>query len=61
MSGALCPGHATVQGTAAYAARHIHESNGALAPGFGQFGATGLTASRLGFGTYRVGRRSRTS
>ncbi|MCW5795951.1 MAG: DUF255 domain-containing protein [Nitrospira sp.] len=57
LSGALYPGHATVQGTAAYAARHIHESNGALAHGFALFGATGLTASRLGFGTYRVGQR----
>jgi len=57
LSGTLSMGHATVQGTAAYAARHIHESNGALANGFGLFGATGLTASRLGFGTYRVGQR----
>ncbi|HMU30376.1 MAG TPA: aldo/keto reductase [Nitrospira sp.] len=57
LSGTLYPGHATVQGTAAYAARHIHESNGALAHGFALFGATGLTASRLGFGTYRVGQR----
>ncbi|MBX3369640.1 MAG: aldo/keto reductase [Nitrospira sp.] len=57
LSGTLYPGHATVQGTAAYAARHIHESNGELAHGFALFGATGLTASRLGFGTYRVGQR----
>ncbi|ODT44392.1 MAG: hypothetical protein ABS70_05655, partial [Nitrospira sp. SCN 59-13] len=57
LSGTLCRGHATVQGTAAYAARHIHKSNGALATGFGLFGGTGLTASRLGFGTYRVGQR----
>ncbi len=57
LSGTLCLGHATVQSTAAYAARHIHESGEALATGFGLFGATGLTASRLGFGTYRVGQR----
>ncbi|MCS6296422.1 MAG: DUF255 domain-containing protein [Nitrospira sp.] len=57
LSGTLCPGHATVQGTAAYAARKIHENTGALANGFGLFGATGLTVSRLGFGTYRVGQR----
>ena len=59
LSGTLCPGHATVQSTAAYAARKIHEATGAgsLANGFGAFGATGLTVSRLGFGTYRVGQR----
>ena len=59
LSGTLCPGHATVQGTAAYAARKIHEATGtgSLANGFGSFGATGLTVSRLGFGTYRVGQR----
>ncbi len=57
LGGTLSPGHATVQGTAAYAARHIHEGNEALANGFGLFGATGLTVSRLGFGTYRVGQR----
>jgi aryl-alcohol dehydrogenase-like predicted oxidoreductase len=57
LSGTLQPGHATVQGTAAYAARHIHESAGTLAYGYGPFGSTGLTVSRLGFGTYRVGLR----
>jgi len=55
----LYPGAATVQGTAGYAARKIHDATGAgsLANGFGPFGATGLTVSRLGFGTYRVGQR----
>jgi len=57
LSGTLQPGYAMVQGTAAYAARHIHESAGALAYGYGPFGSTGLTVSRLGFGTYRVGLR----
>ncbi|MBA3754654.1 MAG: aldo/keto reductase, partial [Nitrospira sp.] len=59
LSGTLLPGAATVQGTAAYAARKIHEASatGSLAKGFGPFGATGLTASRLGFGTYRIGQR----
>ncbi|MDR4480287.1 MAG: aldo/keto reductase [Nitrospira sp.] len=59
LSGTLYPGAATVQGTASYAARKIHESTGAGSPaqGFGPFAATGLTASRLGFGTYRVGQR----
>ncbi|CAE6774494.1 aldo/keto reductase [Nitrospira defluvii] len=59
LSGSLQPGHATAQGTATYAARHIHAASGpgSLAHGFGPFGATGLTVSRLGFGTYRVGLR----
>ena len=59
LSGRLQPGYATAQGTAAYAARHIHHASeaGSLAHGFGPFGTTGLTASRLGFGTYRVGLR----
>ncbi|HRC25072.1 MAG TPA: aldo/keto reductase, partial [Nitrospira sp.] len=59
LSGNLYPGAATVQGTAGYAARKIHDATGAgsLANGFGPFGATGLTVSRLGFGTYRVGQR----
>lgn len=59
LSGSLQPGYATVQATAAYAARHIHAASGAgsSAYGFGPFGSTGLTVSRLGFGTYRVGLR----
>ncbi len=57
LGGTLLPGAATIQGTAAYAARKIHETSatGSLAKGFGVLGATGLTVSRLGFGTYRVG------
>ena len=59
LGGASIPGAATVQGTAAFAARKIHETSatGSLAKGFGPFGRTGLTVSRLGFGTYRVGQR----
>ncbi|MGZ8383844.1 MAG: aldo/keto reductase, partial [Nitrospira sp.] len=59
LGGTLLPGAATIKNTAAYAARKIHEASatGSLAKGFGRFGATGLTVSRLGFGTYRVGQR----
>ncbi|HVG03275.1 MAG TPA: aldo/keto reductase, partial [Nitrospira sp.] len=59
LGGRTLAGSATVQGTAAFAARRIHaaSSTGSLAKGFGLFGATGLTVSRLGFGTYRVGQR----
>jgi uncharacterized protein YyaL (SSP411 family)/aryl-alcohol dehydrogenase-like predicted oxidoreductase len=59
LGGTLLPGAATTQGTASYAARTIHQatSKGKPANGFGPFGATGLTVSRLGFGTYRVGQR----
>ncbi|HVG02509.1 MAG TPA: aldo/keto reductase, partial [Nitrospira sp.] len=59
LGGTSLPGAATVQGTAAFAARKIHEvsATGSLAKGFGPFGRTGLTVSRLGFGTYRVGQR----
>ena len=55
LRGAQISGHATVQGTAAYAARMIGLSgDAALATGFTSFGATGLTTTRVGFGTYRV-------
>ncbi len=59
LGGTSLPGAATVQGTAAFAARKIHEASatGSLAKGFGPFGGAGLTVSRLGFGTYRVGQR----
>ena len=45
LGGTLLPGAATIQGTAAYAARKIHETSatGSLAKGFGLLGATGLT------------------
>lgn len=55
LRGLQLSGRATVQGTAAYAARMVGLSPaGSLAHGFTAFGATGLTTSRLGFGTYRV-------
>jgi len=55
LRGAQISGRATVQGTAAYAARMIGlAGDAALAGGFTSFGATGLTTTRVGFGTYRV-------
>ncbi len=49
--GALCPGSASAAATAAYAAR-MHARYGSAA--YGRLGVTGLTVSRLGFGTYRI-------
>ncbi|MBM4126706.1 MAG: DUF255 domain-containing protein [Nitrospira sp.] len=55
LRGAQLPGRATVQGTAAYAARTIGQAgDAALAGGFTALATTGLTVTRLGFGTYRV-------
>jgi uncharacterized protein YyaL (SSP411 family)/aryl-alcohol dehydrogenase-like predicted oxidoreductase len=55
LAGTQRPGRATVQGTGAYAARMIGQSGDAgLANGFAVLGNTGLTLTRLGFGTYRV-------
>ena len=55
LRGAQIPGRATMQGTAAYAARMIGlAGDAALAGGFTSFGTTGLTTTRVGFGTYRV-------
>jgi uncharacterized protein len=55
LKGRQLQGCATAQGTASYAARVIGQSGDqALANGFVSFGTTGLTATRLGFGTYRV-------
>ncbi len=45
------PGRATPDGTAARAARFAAQG---LVHGYGPLGTTGLTASRLGFGCYRV-------
>ena len=53
LSGSRLSGFATTTGTAGYAA-HILARSPALAYGYGVLGSTGLTASRLGFGTYRV-------
>ncbi|HEX5646799.1 MAG TPA: aldo/keto reductase [Nitrospira sp.] len=55
LHGSQLPGRATVQGTAAYAARTIGQAgDAALAGGFTALATTGLTVTRLGFGTYRV-------
>lgn len=55
LRGSQLSGHATVQGTAAYAANMVGLSqSGSLAHGYTPGGSTGLTVSRLGFGTYRV-------
>jgi uncharacterized protein YyaL (SSP411 family)/aryl-alcohol dehydrogenase-like predicted oxidoreductase len=49
-------GSASVEGTARYAARIVNlpRTEGQYEHGFTQFGQTALTASRLGFGGYRV-------
>jgi aryl-alcohol dehydrogenase-like predicted oxidoreductase len=54
VSGQRLKGSATVQGTASYAGRKIGSISPALAQGFTAWGTSGLTGSRLGFGTYRV-------
>jgi uncharacterized protein YyaL (SSP411 family)/aryl-alcohol dehydrogenase-like predicted oxidoreductase len=55
LRGISLPGHATVQGTAAYASRVMaRDGEASSANGFTVLGATGLTTTRLGFGTYRV-------
>ena len=55
LRGTQLSGNATIQGTASYAARTIGRTgDAALAHGFVALGTTGLTTTRLGFGTYRV-------
>ena len=55
LSGARLPGQATTQGTATYASRILSRSGQAnLAQGLTPLGTTGLTTTRIGFGTYRV-------
>ena len=56
LQGRRLAGSATVEGTARYAARMVNQprSAGRFEYGFVQFGLTALTASRLGFGCYRV-------
>ena len=59
LRGTQLSGSATIQGTASYAARMIgHSGDAALANGFVAVGTTGLTTTRLGFGTYRVDTRN---
>ena len=54
LRGTSLSGSATVLGTAAYASRVMARDGEAGAQGFTVLGATGLTTTRLGFGTYRV-------
>lgn len=55
LRGASLSGYATVQGTAAYASRAMaRDGDAGLAQGFAVLGTTGLTTTRVGFGTYRV-------
>ncbi|WP_455370437.1 aldo/keto reductase [Petrachloros mirabilis] len=56
LQGEMLRGAATVEATGRYAARYVNnpQSPGRMEHGFGPFGATGLTASKLGFGCYRV-------
>jgi len=56
LRGRLLDGSATPEGTARYAARLVNQprANGRFEFGFTPFGSTGLTASKLGFGCYRV-------
>ncbi|WP_455246190.1 aldo/keto reductase [Petrachloros mirabilis] len=58
LQGKMLPGSASVEATGRYAARQVNnpQSTGNMEHGFGPFGATGLTASKLGFGCYRVDR-----
>ena len=55
LSGSRLSGKATAQGTATYASRMLsrNEQTG-LAQGLTLLGTTGLTTTRIGFGTYRV-------
>ena len=59
LQGAALPGSATPEGTARYAARMVSQSRHSshMEHGYGRFGNSGLTTSRLGFGTYRVDTR----
>ncbi|HMS83518.1 MAG TPA: aldo/keto reductase [Nitrospira sp.] len=55
LSGRLLSGQATVQGTATYASRMLARiGQASLAQGLTALGTTGLTTTRIGFGTYRV-------
>jgi uncharacterized protein YyaL (SSP411 family)/aryl-alcohol dehydrogenase-like predicted oxidoreductase len=51
MIGTFLSGHATAEGTAACASRHILNLGPAA---YGPLGSTGLTVSKIGFGAYRV-------
>ncbi|MGH7217774.1 MAG: aldo/keto reductase, partial [Nitrospiraceae bacterium] len=59
LQGAALPGSASPEGTARYVARIMNQSrhDGRMVHGYGRFGNKALTASKLGFGTYRVDTR----
>jgi uncharacterized protein len=59
LQGTAISGSASPEGTAKYAARIVSRSrhDGRMEHGYGRFGNSGLTTSRLGFGTYRVDMR----
>jgi uncharacterized protein len=59
LQGTSLAGAATAEGTARYAARRVSHSRhrNHMERGYVPFGRTGLTTSRLGFGTYRVDTR----
>ncbi|RPH82040.1 MAG: DUF255 domain-containing protein [Nitrospiraceae bacterium] len=59
LQGTALPGSASPERTARYAARMVSQSghNSHKEHGYAQFGNSGLTTSRLGFGTYRVDTR----
>jgi aryl-alcohol dehydrogenase-like predicted oxidoreductase len=56
LQGTAIPGSANPEGTARYVARIVSQSrhDGHIEHGYVRFGNSGLTTSRLGFGTYRV-------
>jgi uncharacterized protein len=55
LQGATLSGHATAKGTAAYASRVMaRDGEGRSTHAFTTLGTTGLTTTRVGFGTYRV-------
>ena len=59
LQGTALSGSASPEGTARYAARMVSRSrhDGHMEHGYSQFGNSGWTTSRLGFGTYRVDTR----
>jgi uncharacterized protein YyaL (SSP411 family)/aryl-alcohol dehydrogenase-like predicted oxidoreductase len=59
LQGTALSGSASPEGTAKYAARMVSRSrhDGHMEHGYSQFGNSGWTTSRLGFGTYRVDTR----
>ena len=59
LQGTALPGSASPEGTARYAGRIVSQSHhdSHMERAYGRFGHSGLTTSRLGFGTYRVDTR----